>query len=290
MSWVRLSRSRTGRPVSVAPSAAIAAYPCGCISLPPKPPPIRRHCTVTSWLCTAEHVRDDLLGLRRVLRAALDEDLAVLVDVRQRAVGLEVEVLLAGELELAAEHVGGSGEAVLDVAALHRAAAPPWKLSAAIASLDGDERRQRLVLDLDRGRAEPGGLQRLAEHPADRVAEVHDLGREQRLVVLDAGVVDAGHVVGGEHPDDPGHVERRSTSSRVTRAWACGDLHGVGVQAVVGPADQVVGVERRAGDVQRALSWGSPLRRPGSRGVRTGRSCGHLPPRRVGALQTRETA
>ena len=50
-SWVRLSRSRTGRPVSVAPSAAIAAKPCGCISLPPKPPPMRRHCTVTSWLC-----------------------------------------------------------------------------------------------------------------------------------------------------------------------------------------------------------------------------------------------
>ena len=50
MSWVRVSRSRTGRPVRVLPSAAIAAYPCGCISLPPKPPPIRRHCTVTSLL------------------------------------------------------------------------------------------------------------------------------------------------------------------------------------------------------------------------------------------------
>ena len=50
MSWVRLSRSRTGRPVIVAPSAATAASPCGCISLPPKPPPIRRHCTVTALL------------------------------------------------------------------------------------------------------------------------------------------------------------------------------------------------------------------------------------------------
>ena len=29
---------------------------------------------------------------------------------------------------------------------------------------------------------------------------------EQRLVVLDAGVVDAGHVVGGEHPDHAGDV------------------------------------------------------------------------------------
>ena len=52
MSWVRFSRSSTGRPVIVAPSAATAAKPCGCISLPPKPPPSRRHCTVTWWLCT----------------------------------------------------------------------------------------------------------------------------------------------------------------------------------------------------------------------------------------------
>ena len=52
MSWVRFSRSRTGRPVSTDPSAATAAYPCGCISLPPNPPPIRRHCTTTSWLAS----------------------------------------------------------------------------------------------------------------------------------------------------------------------------------------------------------------------------------------------
>ena len=50
MSCARLSRSRTGRPVSVAPRAATAARPCGCISLPPNPPPIRRHCTVTALL------------------------------------------------------------------------------------------------------------------------------------------------------------------------------------------------------------------------------------------------
>ena len=53
----------------------------------------------------AQHVRDDVLGLRRVLGAGLDEDLAVLVDQRQRGVGLQVEVLLAAELELAGEPV-----------------------------------------------------------------------------------------------------------------------------------------------------------------------------------------
>jgi hypothetical protein len=51
-------------------------------------------------------VGDDLLGLGGVLGAALDEDLAVLVDVGEGGVGLEVEVLLPRELELAAEHVG----------------------------------------------------------------------------------------------------------------------------------------------------------------------------------------
>ena len=84
MSWVRVSRSRTGRPVSRAPRAAIAANPWGCISLPPKPPPMRRHCTVTAWLGHAEDVGDDVLGLGGVLGAALDEDLPGLVDLRER--------------------------------------------------------------------------------------------------------------------------------------------------------------------------------------------------------------
>ncbi len=66
-----------------------------------------------------EDVRHDLLRLGGVLGAALDEDLAALVDQRQRGVGLEVEVLLAGELELAVEHVAGARQGGVDVAALH---------------------------------------------------------------------------------------------------------------------------------------------------------------------------
>ena len=178
MSWVRLSRSRTGRPVSVAPSAAIAANPCGCISLPPNPPPIRRHCTVTSWLWQAEHVGDDLLRLGRVLGAALHEDLAALVDVRQRAVRLEVEVLLPGELDLAAEHVRRRRRAPASTSPRSMCGWPPWKLLARRSPrATVDQRRQRLVVDLDRRGAEPGGLERLAEHPADGVAVEHHLGR-----------------------------------------------------------------------------------------------------------------
>ena len=81
-----------------------------------------------------EHVGDDLLGLRRVLGAGLDEDLAALVDVGQRGVRLQVEVLLAAELELAGEPVRASASPA--------SASPrdtvrwwPWKLSASIASV-----------------------------------------------------------------------------------------------------------------------------------------------------------
>ena len=60
---------------------------------------------MTWWARQPQHVRDDVLGLGRVLGAGLDEDLAVLVDQRQRGVGLQVEVLLPAEFEFAAEPV-----------------------------------------------------------------------------------------------------------------------------------------------------------------------------------------
>ena len=224
----------------------------------------------------AEDVRNDLLRLRRVLGAALDEDLAVLVDVRQRAVRLEVEVLLAGELELAAEHVVGPGEGGLDVAAFELRLRPLEALG-----LDGlaygHERRQRLVLDVDREGAEPGSLQCLAEHPADRVAEEHDLAGEQRFVVLDAGIIDAGDVIGGEHANDAGHIERGFRTQPGDARVGVRRLQRIGVQAVLGTADEIVGIERGAGDVQRrGLVWQVQPDHRVRRDVRTGRSCGHL--------------
>ena len=57
----------------------------------PHPQALDRHVVAVQ----AQDVGDDLLRLRRVLGAALDEDLAVLVDLGQRAVRLQVEVLLA---------------------------------------------------------------------------------------------------------------------------------------------------------------------------------------------------
>ena len=81
----------------------------------------------------AEDVGDDVLGLGGVLGAALDEHLAGLVDLRQRRVRLEVEVLLSGEVELAAEHVGRPTNAA-STSPRSIVGRPPWKLSAAMAS------------------------------------------------------------------------------------------------------------------------------------------------------------
>ena len=125
MSCVRFRRRRTGRPVSFAPSAAIAASPCGCISLPPNAPPIRSDCTVTRLDGMPQHVRDDLLRLARMLRGGLHEVLPLGVEVRERRVGFEVEVLLTAELGHALEHERGGGQRGRGVSAQRRCAMRP---------------------------------------------------------------------------------------------------------------------------------------------------------------------
>ncbi len=197
----------------------------------------------------AEHVGDDLLRLRRVLGTALDEHLPGLVDGGQRAVRLQVEVLLIGEPELAGEHVLGVGEAGLDVARQHHG---PGAVKAAGLDrlLQCDQGGSLVEFHLDGRRTEAGRLQGLAEHPGDRMAVEHDLVGEQRLVVLHAGVVDAGHVGNGQHTDHAGYGERGPGAQRGDPAVGLHDLDRVGVQHVLGPVDQVVRVERGAGDVQ----------------------------------------
>jgi len=91
--------------VREAPSAATAASPCGWKLLAAEPPPILQALHGDLVRRQAEYVRHDVLRLGRMLGARLDEDLAVLVDQRQRGLGLQVEVLLAADLQLAAEPV-----------------------------------------------------------------------------------------------------------------------------------------------------------------------------------------
>ena len=156
-----------------------------------------------------EHVGDDLLRLGGVLRAALHEDLTALVHERQRCVGLEVEVLLPRHLRRPAEHVGRGREPGLGVAPADDG---PAALEAPGLDRLGqrDDRGQRLVVHLHGGGAEPCRLERLRQHPAHRVPDEHHLAREERLVVLDPGVVDPRHVRGGEHADHAVDLERGS--------------------------------------------------------------------------------
>ena len=201
----------------------------------------------------SEHVRHDLLGLGRVLGAALHEHLAALVHERDRGVGLEVEVFLPGHLGDAAEDVGRTGQPLLDVAAGDDGLA-------ALEALGGDrlgqrhDRGQRFVVDLDGRGSQACRLEGVGEHPADGVPhEHHDLG-EERLVVLHPGVVGAGHVVGGQDPHHARHRQRGVGAKTDHPGVGVRRADRVGVQHVVRAVHQVVGVERVPGDVQgRAL-------------------------------------
>ena len=96
----------------------------------------------------AQHVGHDLLGLGRVLGAGLHEHLATLVDLGERAVGLEIEVLLPGELDLALEHPARPGQPGRCVAAVeHRLGALEAVGRDRLGH--GHQRGQRLVVDLD---------------------------------------------------------------------------------------------------------------------------------------------
>ena len=108
---------------------------------------------------------------------------AVLAALGPRRLGLEVEVLLAADLELAFERAARSASAASQSPRRMKCGSV-WKLSAAIASRDREDRRQRLVFDLDLRRGRAAGLQRLADDQRDELAvEEHLVVREQRLVV-----------------------------------------------------------------------------------------------------------
>ena len=197
----------------------------------------------------SEDVGDDVLGLGGVLGRGLDEDLFVLVHMGQAGLRLEVEVLLTGELEFALEDMSGIGERGVDLALVDRQ-------GLAVVAVRGDgiahghQRRQFLDLGGDGRSAFLRGFEILGEHPGQGLAEEHDLvDRQHRLIVLDALVVDAGDVGGGDDLDDSGH---RIGGFRIDFAEAAvrgRRLHGEGVEDPGEATDEVIGVERGSGDV-----------------------------------------
>ncbi len=113
MSASRSRRSLTGRPVPRAMTAAAAAISAGWVSLPPKPPPMRRHCTVTRLAGTAQRVGDDLLDFRRMLGGAVHQHAAVLLRQGCRNLSLEIEMILAAHRQRAAEAMRGTRQRLL---------------------------------------------------------------------------------------------------------------------------------------------------------------------------------
>ena len=106
----------------------------------------------------AEHARDDLLHLGRVLRRRVRPARSPSSSrLGQRGLRLEVEVLLPADVQLALEACGASRSA---------ASASPRCMPLGVGEeaaggdgvLDREDRRQRLVLDLHRGRGETRGL------------------------------------------------------------------------------------------------------------------------------------
>ena len=97
MSASRSTRSFTGRPVFAASTAAAHAKSAGWLSLPPKPPPMRRHCTITSCEARFERVRDEVLHLARVLRRGEHQHRAVFLRQGDGDLSFEVEMVLAAD-------------------------------------------------------------------------------------------------------------------------------------------------------------------------------------------------
>ena len=222
MSSSRSRRSLTARPVLRATIAATHANSDICVSLPPKPPPMRRHSTTTSCAAMPERVRDHVLHLARMLRRRVDVHAAVLARDRQRDLAFEVEVVLA-----AGAH--GAAQAMRRRAPARAAASPRVTCTggstydcAGERVVDGEDRGQRLEVELARACAARRavlhvGRPRPRTPAGPRTRRV--LVREDRIVVLDrADVVDARNVGGGDHGD---HARRGAHRGEVDAAQPC---------------------------------------------------------------------
>ena len=83
----------------------MAAISAGWLSLPPKPPPIRRTSTVDGIVRQAEHLGDGVLDLGRMLRRGMDKHVAALARNGIGDLSFEVEMVLPADMHRAGDPV-----------------------------------------------------------------------------------------------------------------------------------------------------------------------------------------
>jgi hypothetical protein len=155
----------------------------------------------------AEERHERLLHVIRALHRAPDGDPA-LGGVGDDPVGLDVELLLRPGLVSALDDHVGPGQRGLDVAlddgeGLEDIVGAPDHLAGGERLLDGEDRRQRLDVDLDgvAGALEEGAIG-VGEEDHRLLGVVDDVRGESRLVVEDeVDDVGPGDVLGGDHHD-----------------------------------------------------------------------------------------
>ena len=264
---LRARQPHAHRPPSLrAPSAATAAQALACTSLPPKAPPMRRHCTI-------DLVRGSPARAPRspAFRAGcwVDEctNTPPLVHAGQRGLGLQVEVLLAAEIARP-RAMRRRRQRVFGVAAPH-ALGLGEKLSAAIASAideDGRAAARSRRAPRSRRRAPPLRSRRPPTPPAGR-GSCTSVGKQRLVVARGADVVFAGHVGRRQHARArPACVERRGGVEGEDSWRARGAHHGPGVGEAcgAGPRDRRRTAPRRSRAPAGApISWldrvGPPL-------------------------------
>ena len=199
---------------SRAPSAAIAAHCAAWLSLPPKPPPMRRTSTVTASTGTSEHVR------RRCAAPRSDAGSRNGPACRRPRPGWRARPGLrdrnAPARRCAARPVtrcGARGERGRAVAAAERVVAAGRRLSAASASSTSTTQCvPAAMLDLRelRGARAPASRVSATTANSDLPVELDRAVGEERIVVQHrADVVLAGNVRGGQHRDDAGRGAHR---------------------------------------------------------------------------------
>ena len=250
MSSSRSTRNLTARPVFRASIAATQANSDICVSLPPKPPPIRRHSTTTSWAAIEQRTRDHLLDFAGMLGRAVDAHAAVLLRHGQRHLALEVEMVLPAAR-------ASPGEAVRRARERGRRVAPHDMRGRQHPGLrgdglvDGEDRRQRFEVEAGQLRRLARGIHGGGRDREHRLAgEQHDAIGQDRIVVLNrADVVDPRNIGGRDHRDDVRRGPHGIEVERPDAAVRNGTLAHGGVQRAA-RLRNVVGVRCGAGDVQ----------------------------------------